>query len=191
MTAAALSRHLTLLRTAGLIARGDVDQDGRGRAYELRPAALDALAGWLRSTSWAAELSAASQRPQTRTLLGRMGEFLDAFAAADVTFFERHLAPDVVLVFPGMAHPVDKRGCLDSVRSHPPYSRHRILGEPVIRMLGAATTIITFSAEVATTADDTGRHVFITAVMAEGSPWQLSHLQWSDAAPPTHEREAN
>jgi len=58
VTSAALSRHLNLLRKAQLIARRDVAEDGRGRAYELRPTALDALAGWLRSTSWAAELGA-------------------------------------------------------------------------------------------------------------------------------------
>ena len=54
MTPAALSRHLNLLRKAEVVARKDVDDDGRGRAYELRPGALDALAGWLRSASWAA-----------------------------------------------------------------------------------------------------------------------------------------
>lgn len=183
MTPAALSRHLNLLRKAGVIARRDVADDGRGRAYELRPGALDALAGWLRSTGWAAELAAASDRPRTRELLARMGGFLDAFAAGDVTFFERHLRPDALLVFPGMAGPVDKQGCIDSVSSHPPYRRHRIRTEPVVRLLGTATTVITVTAEVATAADDTARPTFITAVIDEGDPWQLVHLQWTPAAP--------
>ena len=69
MTPAALSRHLNLLRKAEVVAREDVADDGRGRAYQLRPAALDALAGWLRSASWAAELAATSAQPQTRELL--------------------------------------------------------------------------------------------------------------------------
>ena len=157
MTPAALSRHLNLLRKAEVVARKDVADDGRGRAYELRPAALDALAGWLRSTSWAAELAAASAQPQTRELLARMGGFLDAFAASDVGFFERHLRPDAVLIFPGMSQPVDKQGCLDSVASHPPYRRYDILSEPVVRLLGAATTVITVTAEVATAADEDAR----------------------------------
>ena len=187
MTPAALSRHLNLLRKAEVVARKDVADDGRGRAYELRPGALDVLAGWLRSTSWAAELAAASSQPQTRELLARMGGFLDAFAASDVGFFERHLRSDAVLIFPGTSQPVDKQGCLDSVASHPPYRRHAILTEPVILLIGAATTVITVTAEVATAADDEARPVFITAVIAETDPWQLAHLQWTPADP-THER---
>jgi len=138
MSPAALSRHLNLLRKAEVIARRDVADDGRGRAYELQPGALDALAGWLRSTSWAAELAAVSEQPQTRELLARMGGFLDAFAASDVGFFERHLRPDAVLVFPGTSGLFDKRGCLDSVASHPPYRAHHILTEPAVSADGAA-----------------------------------------------------
>jgi hypothetical protein len=110
-----------------------------------------------------------------------MGGFLGAFAAGDVTYFERHLRHDAVLVFPGMAGPVDKQGCLDSVRRHPPYRRHQILTEPVVRLLGATTTVITVTAEVATADDDTARPTFITAVIDEGDPWQLVHLQWTQA----------
>jgi DNA-binding transcriptional ArsR family regulator len=181
MTPAALSRHLNLLREAAVVARADAADDGRGRVYRLRPAALDPLAGWLRSASWTAELAAASEQPQTRELLARMGGFLDAFAASDVGFFERHLRPDAVLIFPGSSQPVDKQGCLDSVASHPPYRRYDILGEPVVRLLGAATTIITVIAEVATAADETERSTFITAVIEETDPWQLAHLQWTPA----------
>ena len=183
MTPAALSRHLNLLRKAEVIARMDVADDGRGRAYALRPAALNAFSAWLRSTSWAGELAAVSAQPQTRELLTRMGGFLDAFAASDTAFFESHLHPDAVLVFPGMSHLVDKQGCIDSVASHPPYRRHQILTEPVVRLLGAATTVITVAAEVATAADETARPTFITAIITEGDPWQLAHLQWTPAAP--------
>ena len=186
MTPAALSRHLNLLRKAEVVARGDVADDGR-RAYQLRPAALDGLAGWLRSASWAAELAAASAQPQTRELLARMGGFLDAFAASDVGFFERHLRPDAVLIFPGMSQPVDKQTCLDSVALHPPYRRYDILSEPVVRLLGAATTVITVTAKVATAADEAARSTFVTAVIEETDPWQLAHLQWTPADP-TDER---
>jgi DNA-binding transcriptional ArsR family regulator len=185
MTPAALSRHLKLLRNAEVVARKDVADDGRGRAYELRPGALDALAGWLRSTTWAAELAAASAQHQTRELLARMGGFLDAFAASDVGFFERHLRSDAVLIFPGASEPIDKQGCLDSVASHPPYRRYEVLAEPVVRLLGAATTVITVTAEVATAADADARPTFITAVIEETDPWQLTHLQWTPADPHT------
>lgn len=187
MTPAALSRHLNLLRKAEVVAREDVADDGRGRAYQLRPAPLDALAGWLRSASWAADLAATSAQPQTRELLARMGGFLDAFAASDVGFFERHLRPDAVLIFPGMSQPVDKQGCLDSVGWHPPYRRYDILREPVVRLLGVATTVITVTAKVATAADEAARSTFVTAVIEETDPWQLAHLQWTPADP-TDER---
>ncbi|WP_083935781.1 ArsR/SmtB family transcription factor [Saccharomonospora halophila] len=187
LTPAALSRHLNQLREAQVVARRDVADDGRGRAYELRPAALEALAGWLRSTGWAAELAAVSDQPRTRTLLARMGGFLDAFAAGDVTFFQRHLRRDAVLVFPGMTGPVDKQGCLDSVETHPPYRRHRILTEPVVRLVGATTTVLTVTAEVATAADDAAVPTVMTAVLEEGTPWQLVHLQWTPTTP-KHER---
>jgi DNA-binding transcriptional ArsR family regulator len=182
MTAAALSRHLNLLRKAEVVDRVDVVDDGRGRAYRLRPGALDSFADWLHSTRWAAELAAGSAEPQTRQLLGRMGSFLDAFAAADTGFFERHLRSDAVLVFPGMPRPVGKQGCIDSVASHPPYRRHQILAEPTVRVLGPATTLMTVNAAVATAADDSARSTFITAVFCEGDPWQLAHLQWTPAA---------
>jgi DNA-binding transcriptional ArsR family regulator len=125
MTPAALSRHLNLLRKAEVVARMDVAGDGRGRAYELRPAALDAFAGWLRSTSWAGELAAVSAQPQTRELLTRMGGFLDAFAASDTAFFERHLRSDAVLVFPSMSHPVTKQGCIESAAGSGYHRHHR------------------------------------------------------------------
>jgi DNA-binding transcriptional ArsR family regulator len=173
-TAAALTRHLNQLRAAGVITRRDVDGDGRGRAYELRPAALDALAGW------AVGLAAASNRPRTRALLSRMGGFLDAFAASDVGFFERHLRADATLVFPGATAPVDKQGCLASVASHPPYRRYEIVGEPLVRLAGPAT-VITVTAEVATEADEAPRSMFITTVIEETDPWQLVHLQWTPA----------
>lgn len=181
-TPAALSRHLKLLRTAGVVERNDVRDDGRGRAYALRSSALDPLAGWLRSTTWAAELASASSQPHAREPLARMGRFLDAFADSDVGFFERHLRPDVALIFPGASAPVDKQGCLDSVASHPPYRRYEIVAEPVVRRLGAATTVITVTANVATAAVDAARLVFITAVIEETDPWQLAHLQWTLAA---------
>jgi hypothetical protein len=86
-----------------------------------------------------------------------------------------------------MSHPVDKQGCLDSVALHPPYRRYDILSEPVVRLLGAATTVITVTAKVATAADEAARFTFVTAVIEETDPWQLAHLQWTPADP-TDER---
>lgn len=182
MTPAALSRHLNLLRRAGVVARVDVAVDGRGRSYEIKSLALDDLAVWLHTTRWSAELESVSPEPRTRELLARMGGFLDAFATGDTGFFERHLRADVALVFPGMSAPVDKQGCIGSVASHPPYRRHRILGSPSVQSLGAAVAVITMTVEVATTANDVTRPMMIAAVITEGDPWQLAHLQWTPTA---------
>jgi DNA-binding transcriptional ArsR family regulator len=182
MSAAALSRHLNLLREARLVERFDVAGDGRGRSYRLQPAALDGLAGWIRSTAWSAELAAGSTRPKTQELLANIGGFLDAFAANDVDFFQTHLRPDAVLVFPGMA-PIGKQACVDSVRSHAPYRCHTILDEPTVQPIGAGAAVITMTVDVAAVADNTSHPTIVTAVIEDGDPWQLAHLQWTPTAP--------
>jgi hypothetical protein len=128
------------------------------------------------------ELSAASPHPHTSEMLARLGGFLDAFAKGDIAFFERHLRADAALVFPEMSQPVDKAGCIASVSSHPPYTSHRILSEPILQPIGVTTTIITLLAEVGTAANDVARSTMITAIVDEGDPWQLVHLQWTPAA---------
>jgi DNA-binding transcriptional ArsR family regulator len=47
MTRQATSRHLTVLRSRGIVDVDLVDDDGRGRAYRLRPERLTALQAWL------------------------------------------------------------------------------------------------------------------------------------------------
>jgi hypothetical protein len=143
------------------------------------------LAGWIRSTTWAATLASASKQPQTSELLARMGGFLDAFAEGDESYFERHLRDDAVLIFPGATEPFDKQSCVQSVKDHPPFQRHEILAEPTVQPIGSATTVLTFQAEVSTAGRPKPRRTFITAVMEERNPWQLAHLQWTEAGSPT------
>lgn len=187
MSPAALSRHLNLLRGAGVLRRDDVDGDGRGRVYRVTPEALEPLGAWLRATGWTAELATASDRPRSREMLSRIGGFLDAFAVGDVGFFRRHLREDVLLVFPGVPRAYDKQDCLDSVGSHPAYREHRIVEEPILRVVGSVTTVITCVAYVATAADDAARRMFVTAVVEEGDPWRLAHLQWTPSTEDTQE----
>lgn len=47
MSAPALSRHLRVLREAGLIVEEGVEGDARVRLYRLQPAALAPVRGWL------------------------------------------------------------------------------------------------------------------------------------------------
>ena len=56
----AMSRHLKLLRTSGLIAEERDDLDSRVRIYRLRPEAMMELKAWLAETDalWARQLAA-------------------------------------------------------------------------------------------------------------------------------------
>jgi hypothetical protein len=103
-----------------------------------------------------------------------------AFANGDVAYFERHLRNDAVLIFPGSTEPIGKLACIQSVQEHPPYERHEILTEPTLQLIGSATTVLTFHAQVSTARQPRSRPTFITAVMEERDPWQLAHLQWTE-----------
>ena len=79
VSAPAISRHLRLLRSGGLIEERRDPADGRGRVYQLRPDRFEELAGWLREVEafWTDQLGSfrdhvesqvnTRTRPQTRT----------------------------------------------------------------------------------------------------------------------------
>jgi DNA-binding transcriptional ArsR family regulator len=54
-SAPAMSRHLRVLRTSGLVEAELLDEDARARVYRLRPERLRALQTWL-DTFWAGQL---------------------------------------------------------------------------------------------------------------------------------------
>jgi DNA-binding transcriptional ArsR family regulator len=58
MPATALSRHLQVLRSSGLVAAEVLEEDARGRVYALRPDRLVALQAWLDQVHafWAEQL---------------------------------------------------------------------------------------------------------------------------------------
>lgn len=60
MTAPALSRHLRVLRQAGLIDDDEPEHDARVRLYRLEPSGFQALDGWVDSirSLWAGQLDA-------------------------------------------------------------------------------------------------------------------------------------
>jgi DNA-binding transcriptional ArsR family regulator len=181
VSVAALSRHLAVLREAKLVERVDVVGDGRGREYRLVPAGMDALGAWMSSTRWTLTLAAHASAPFTSQLLGRLGAFLDGFATGTRAFFEQHLADDVELIFPDTVLAYDKQGCLDSVGEHPAWVRYDIEPGAVARGLGTHS-LLSVIAVVEHTDDTEPRRVFITACFHETDPWQLVHLQWTNAA---------
>jgi len=182
MSVPAVSRHLRVLRGSGLVERGDVADDGRGRLYRLRAEALGGLGSWLEATRWSQRLGEAASSPLASDLLRRVGGFLDAFAAGDVAFFERHLHDDVLLVFPGLRRPLGKRECVDSVRSHPAWTHWELHGEPAVRRLGEGASILTFAASIRGEGDQAARRVLMSVLFTEqDGDWRVLHLQQTQA----------
>jgi DNA-binding transcriptional ArsR family regulator len=60
----AMSRHLNVLRSGGLVDVSLDDGDGRGRVYSLRPAGLEALRAWLDQVEamWSEQLASFASR---------------------------------------------------------------------------------------------------------------------------------
>jgi DNA-binding transcriptional ArsR family regulator len=55
-----MSKHLRVLRLAGLVEEAAVEDDARGRLYQLRPAPFSQLRGWLEDVEafWGDQLQA-------------------------------------------------------------------------------------------------------------------------------------
>lgn len=183
VSVSSLSRHLAVLREANLVVRTDVEHDARGRTYRLRDGAMDHLAHWVDHTRWAARLAANAPGSESAELLGRTGAFLDAFGDRDIVFFERHVADDAVIVFPGMPEPLSKLDVLAAATDHPRWERHDVEGVPVVRHL-AGHRLEYHIASVRHEHDVAPRRVVITTLFAERDPWQVAHLQWTSAASP-------
>lgn len=68
MNAAALSRHLRVLRENGLIAGDNLDGDARVRLYRLRPEAFVLLRDWLAEIEafWGEQLQSFKQHAERR-----------------------------------------------------------------------------------------------------------------------------
>lgn len=167
-----LSRHLAVLRRAGLLERSDVDHDGRGRTYRLCADAMGPL------TQWTERLAAAAPDVESAGLLARTGAFLDAFGDRDVGFFERHVVDDAQLVFPGMDRALGKQDVLDAAMDHPRWVRHEVAAAPTIRWFGGHV-LCAYPAVVQREDEGRPRTVFVTSLFDGADPWQLVHLQWT------------
>jgi DNA-binding transcriptional ArsR family regulator len=68
MSAAALSRHLRILRKSGLIGDDEVEHDARVRLYRLNPGAFVSLRDWLGEVEafWGEQLSAFKSHAEGR-----------------------------------------------------------------------------------------------------------------------------
>jgi len=69
MSRPAMSRHLRVLRHAGLVFEDLLPDDGRGRVYELRPEPFSALRGWLDEVEafWSEQLKSFKAHAEGRT----------------------------------------------------------------------------------------------------------------------------
>ncbi len=177
----AVSRHLRVLRERDLVERMDVEGDGRGRQYQLNPARLAALATWLGGDHWTKQLSAAAGDPDANEYLARVGGFLDGFAESDASFFERHLAADVELIFPGSPTRWNRESTIASVAGHAPYVAWDI-SDSSVRALGAGLTLVVITVAVRTTISDDAVSVIQSMVFDDNhDPWTLRFLQQSPA----------
>jgi DNA-binding transcriptional ArsR family regulator len=68
-SAAAMSRHLRVLRESGLVEPGAADADARLRVYRLRPEPFDELRRWVEEVEafWGAELAAFKEHVERRS----------------------------------------------------------------------------------------------------------------------------
>jgi DNA-binding transcriptional ArsR family regulator len=69
----AMSRHLRVLRRAGLITNEGLEQDARARVYSLRPEPLGELRSWLEEVEafWGQQLQAFKSRAERGPRRGR------------------------------------------------------------------------------------------------------------------------
>ena len=69
MTRPAMSRHLRVLRSTGLVSESEQEDDARVRLYQLEPAAFSGLRDWLSEVEafWGDPLAAFKPRPEART----------------------------------------------------------------------------------------------------------------------------
>lgn len=72
----AVSRHLRVLREAGVIAEQPVESDRRVRLYALNPVALEQLARWVGglASTWQSQLDAFKDYVDVRSEPGRTGK---------------------------------------------------------------------------------------------------------------------
>jgi DNA-binding transcriptional ArsR family regulator len=68
-----MSRHLRVLRRAGLIAEQGLEHDARARVYSLKPEPLSELRGWLEEVEafWGEQLRAYKARAERGGPRGR------------------------------------------------------------------------------------------------------------------------
>jgi len=177
----AISRHLRVLRERGLVERTDVHGDGRGRRYQLQPKGLSVVTTWLQSDRWATQLPASTRDSEASDFLARVGGFLDGFARSDTSFFERHLADDAELIFPGSAVRWDKPSTVASVAEHSPFVTWDIVDADV-RPLGRDLTIVVVTVGVRTAAAAEATTVIQSMVFDDArEPWTLRFLQQTSA----------
>jgi DNA-binding transcriptional ArsR family regulator len=69
----AMSRHLRVLRRAGLVAEETLEEDSRSRVYRLRPEAFSELRGWLDEVEafWGDQLRAFKQHAEGQRTVGK------------------------------------------------------------------------------------------------------------------------
>jgi hypothetical protein len=157
---------------------GDTDVEVRFEGTDLGTRVVLRHYGW---TNWQGLLASFARHSLEHTLLGRLGEFLDAIGAGDTAFFERNLTDDALLIFPGPGRTYTKAQCVASMRDHPPYLKYD-LSDPTIVHVADSTAVLTHRATVLNAADERPRSLVVTSVLVQqDGTWRLALHQWTPA----------
>jgi uncharacterized protein DUF4440/activator of Hsp90 ATPase-like protein len=135
--------------------------------------------GWEKA-NWAGLLAGFARHSLERTLLTRLGDFLDAIAAGDLGFFERNLTDAAMLIFPGEGNTYTKQQCVAAMVGHPPYLKYE-LADPRIVHIGGSTAVLTHHATVMHERNDRPRSVVVSTVLVhQDGEWRLALHQWTE-----------
>lgn len=134
---------------------------------------------------WPALLARFARHSLEHTLLGLLGEFLDAIGAGDVDFFERAVTDDAMMIFPGAGNTYTKQQCIATMGDHPPYLKYD-LSDPRVVHIGDSTAVLTHHAVVMNAADERPKSIVATTVLVQqDGAWRMALHQWT----PAEERE--
>jgi ketosteroid isomerase-like protein len=128
---------------------------------------------------WATALSEFARHSLERSLLHRLGQFLDAIGMGDIPFFERNITDDALLIFPGPNNTYTKAQCVATMGDHPPYIKYDVADQRVVHVSGD-TAVLTHQATVLQPGWAEARTVVVSTVMVkvDGS-WRVALHQWT------------
>lgn len=178
MSNPAMSRHLKVLRSAGIIESHVSIDDARVREYRLCEEHLSTLSNWLDyRTRWTALQDSFSDEALEQQLIEFGRVFTEAVSAGDGQFFDENLTDDALLVFgPGR---FTKAETVTSIGGgHVAYEDIALTDPHLVRLSAdSAMLAVNFSA---TTDGKPVRRYDSSVFRRDGDRWKLAFMQSTD-----------